>query len=446
VTALVDRASRLLEQTIDRRNFLGRTALAATAVAVAPLRFLLEPITAQAAICGCAGSSCDCAQRCCDGYTEFCCTITGSNACPPGTLTGGWWKADGSPFCNVNGMPQPRYYIDCNADCQACGCDASGICSPGCVRCGCGCANGNCNNRRACCNLFRYGQCHQNVACVGPILCRVVTCTPPWLSDATCTTALAVDESTAFHDAPCLHAPPPAPPPPPGVHYLKTGRWYLRNELTSGSGDMSVTYGDPRDIPVAGDWNGDGKDTPGVVRGFTWYLRNELTSGGGDISLTYGESGDTPVVGDWNGDGVDGIGVVRNSVWYLRNELVSGNAELSFTYGDPGDIPIVGDWDGDGKDGVGVVRGTTWFLRNELSSGPPEIVLTYGDPDDIPVIGDWDADGRDGIGVFRGNTWYLRNTLVSGESEIQFNFGVPGDIPVAGAWQGGKAGRPGVVR
>lgn len=49
---------------------------------------------------------------------------------------------------------------------------------------------------------------------MGAIVCRVVTCTPPWILDSTCTGLDAIDENTALHDAPCLHEPPPPPPPP----------------------------------------------------------------------------------------------------------------------------------------------------------------------------------------------------------------------------------------
>ena len=54
---------------------------------------------AYAAVCNCQGQGCPCGSICCDGYTEFCCTLTGSNGCPPGTITAGWWKVDGSQFC-----------------------------------------------------------------------------------------------------------------------------------------------------------------------------------------------------------------------------------------------------------------------------------------------------------------------------------------------------------
>ena len=98
----------------------------------------------------------------------------------------------------------PRYYLDCNA-LRRLRVRWRGICSGACSGTGCGCAGGDCGNRTACCNLFRYGQCNQHVACVGPIVCRIVTCVPPWAFEPTCTTVTRVDEYTAHHDKPCLH-------------------------------------------------------------------------------------------------------------------------------------------------------------------------------------------------------------------------------------------------
>lgn len=191
---LVRRTSDVLDRRTSRRSFLTRSAVVGSALATVPLRFLLRPVSAYAAVCNCAGSGCDCGAACCDGYTEFCCVLHGSNSCPPGTFTGGWWKADGTFFCSTDGS-QPRYYIDCT-NCAPCGC-----------RCG-----GSCDNRKTCCNQFRYGQCNQQISCTGYIDCRIVTCTPPWLFDPACTTASATDNATGPHDAACLHPPPPPPP------------------------------------------------------------------------------------------------------------------------------------------------------------------------------------------------------------------------------------------
>ena len=55
------------------------------------------------------------------------------------------------------------------------------------------------------CTRFRYGQCNQDVACVGPIACRIVTCVVPWQWDPSCDDTPATDNSTRFHDRACLH-------------------------------------------------------------------------------------------------------------------------------------------------------------------------------------------------------------------------------------------------
>jgi hypothetical protein len=201
---LAERAARALAPRMGRRGFLARTAMAGTALTAAPATYVLRPRSAYAAICNCSGSRCDCGSLCCDGYTEFCCTVTGMNRCPPGTLTGGWWKVDSSGYCGGG----PRYYIDCNHQCGSCGCGGSGICSGSCSGARCSCARGSCGNRKWGCTGFRYGQCNQHVRCLGPIACRVVTCVPPWQRDPTCTTAVRVDNATRNHHRPCLTGSP----------------------------------------------------------------------------------------------------------------------------------------------------------------------------------------------------------------------------------------------
>jgi len=203
-TRLVDRAAQLLAKRVDRRNFLGRTAVVGSAIAVAPLDYGLRPKSAYAAVCSCSGQPCTCGSLCCDGWTEFCCTLNGENRCPDGTIAGGWWKVDGSQFCGGG----PRYYLDCNAQCGSCGCGGSGVCSGSCSGTPCGCAHGDCNNRKTGCTRFRYGQCHQEIPCLGPIVCRTVTCVAPWIYDPACGTASRTSEATRYHHRPCLDEEP----------------------------------------------------------------------------------------------------------------------------------------------------------------------------------------------------------------------------------------------
>ncbi len=194
--SLVERAAALLDRGPSRRSFLVRAAVVGSALTVSPVRFLLRPGTAYAAVCG-TDSTCG------SGYTVFCCTINnGVNRCPPGSLVGGWWKSDNSGFCCGNA----RYYIDCHSFCS-CGCEAGrNFCGEGCRNCSCGCGpSGQCDQRRVCCNNFRYGQCNQHISCTGPVWCRVVTCTPPWKVPAwSCSTTSATDQRTNAHGAACL--------------------------------------------------------------------------------------------------------------------------------------------------------------------------------------------------------------------------------------------------
>lgn len=438
--ALVRRASDLLDRPISRRGFLRRFTYAATALAVAPLTYMLRPVSAEAAICSCSGQDCDCGDLCCDGYTEFCCSIFGENVCPSGTIPAGWWKADGSGVCNTTAGPQPRYYLDCNiSDCGGCGCGSNGICSGDCQSShvyGCGCANGNCQLRKSSCTGFRYGQCNQDVSCVGPIVCRVVTCTPPWIWDDNCTTTLATDNNTRFHNAPCLEQPSALPQgipvvgdwtgsgkATPGV--FVNGRWHLRR--ADGGPNIVLEFGNPGDLPVVGDWNGDGVDTPGVFRNGHWYLRNSNSTGAADMSFEFGNPGDSPIAGDWTGDGVDTPGLYRRSDGrvFLRNSNTTGIADIAFFFGDPGDIPMPGDFTGDGSDSVSLFRPSEqrFYIINRLGSnggglGAADYSFLYGNPGDRPVVGDYDGDGVDSPGVYRAGNWYLRNSNSSGPHDI----------------------------
>ncbi|MCW2723639.1 MAG: hypothetical protein JWN35_560 [Frankiales bacterium] len=194
---LSDAATGWLERRTSRRGFLVRAGVVGSALAVDSVGFVLKPGTAYAAVCG-PGSSCS------SGWTVFCATINnGVNACPPGSIAAGWWKADGASSCGG----KARYIIDCNATCSRCGGGGgSGICSPSCWSCNCGCGpSSSCDQRKSCCNAFRYGQCHQDVAQVGGVHCRVVSCTPPWKWEK-CSTAPATDNNTRDHSSAQLPA------------------------------------------------------------------------------------------------------------------------------------------------------------------------------------------------------------------------------------------------
>jgi hypothetical protein len=218
-----------------------------------------------------------------------------------------------------------------------------------------------------------------------------------------------------------------------------------------------------------------GTAKPAIFNNGMWYLRNALSSGPANAVFRYGRSGDLPVMGDWNGDGNDTVGLARfpaantgQFTWHLRDSNNGGGATVTpFQFGTVrfvavdrlGSIPIVGDWDGDGKDTIGVAQfgdnlagPITFHLRNSNTAGPDDVVVSYGRTDrDFPIVGDWDGNGTDTVGVTRGpNLWLLRNSNSNGNADMSFAFGssAPGivELPVVGDWDGNGSDDPGVLR
>jgi hypothetical protein len=178
---LVNRLAALGSRRASRRSVLAAATLAGTALAVDPWGYLTRPQSAYASVCG-PGASCGA------GWSAMCCSINhGHNTCPPNTYAGGWWKADRSSFCGG----AARYYIDCNA-------------KPG-HHFNCHCNQSNCDHRYVACNIFRYGQCNTQVHGVTAVVCRQISCRPPWeLYPGKCGRSSATDNNTAQHNAPCL--------------------------------------------------------------------------------------------------------------------------------------------------------------------------------------------------------------------------------------------------
>ncbi len=138
--------------------------------------------------------------------------------------------------------------------------------------------------------------------------------------------------------------------------------------------DHVFEFGIGSDVPVAGDWNGDGISTPGVNRNGEWKFDQDGDGqfSEGDLKAQFGEPGWRPVVGDWNGDGRDQIGVFRAGEWILDT---NGNRMLDeddtrVTLGKAGDRPIAGDFDGDGVDEPAVIAPLRATEAGSMTSAP----------------------------------------------------------------------------
>ncbi|HEU4389657.1 MAG TPA: SBBP repeat-containing protein [Blastocatellia bacterium] len=241
-----------------------------------------------------------------------------------------------------------------------------------------------------------------------------------------------------------------------GVYRPSATDFLLRNSNTAGNPDQTIDFGIAGDLPVAGDWDGDGDDEPGVFRPSAGqFLLRKVTvtivrpcftcppvtlTTVTVFTVNFGQAGDLPVVGDWNGDGVDTVGVLRNGTFLLTNGLnVDGSTppvDITAAFGQAGDLPVAGDWDGDGIDTIGFFRPTA--IQVVLSNNNSAIDFSFfaGLANDLPVAGDWDGDGVDTIGLFDNGTVFLFNSNVNPAVEITFSFGAAGDQPLGGDWDG----------
>jgi len=222
-----------------------------------------------------------------------------------------------------------------------------------------------------------------------------------------------------------------------------TGQWFI---IPRSNPNTSVVqqWGTSGDVPLRGDFDGDGLADIGVWRPSTgtWYIIPS-SNPGTPIFQQWGASGDIPVPGDYDGDGKTDIAVWRPStgVWFIIPSSNPGTP-IAQQWGTSGDIPVPGDYDGDRKTDIAVFRPSsgTWFIIPTSNPGTP-ISQQWGTSGDIPVPGDYDGDGKADFAVWRSSsgTWFIIPSSNPG-TPIGKQWGTSGDVAVPGDYDGdGKA-------
>lgn len=190
-------------------------------------------------------------------------------------------------------------------------------------------------------------------------------------------------------------------------------------------------------VPVPGDYDGDGRTDPAVFNPATGGWMVDLAhAASASLSLTFGVSGDIPVPADYNRNGRTDVAVFRPSTgqWFIDTDL-NGVADMTVGFGQNGDIPVPMDYNGDGIADIAVLRRSTgqWFIDTNLD-GVADLVVGFGVSTDIPVPGDYNGDGKADIAVFRASTGqWLIDTNNNGVADITVAFGV-GDPIRQGGW------------
>jgi hypothetical protein len=233
-----------------------------------------------------------------------------------------------------------------------------------------------------------------------------------------------------------------------------TGTWHW---LTSSTGYSYAAQGQKQwgnqslgDVPMVGDVDGDGRADLMVWRASTgtWFW---LTSGSGYDYATAGlkqwgnqSLGDVPLLGDFDGDGRDDLAVWRGSsgtwFWLTSSSGYSYNTAGIAQWGNQslGDVPLVGDLDGDGATDLVIWRKSTgtwyWLSSSTGFSQAAAHGLQWGNQNygDVPMLSDFDGDGQADIVIFRptDGTWYWLTSATGYQAQATMQFGSAGDIPI----------------
>jgi hypothetical protein len=243
---------------------------------------------------------------------------------------------------------------------------------------------------------------------------------------------------------------------PTGDRFFST-TWFDRRSAWNIETLNDIASGSPDDIPVPADFAGHGKDDFAVFNPLTGEWNVRFSSWVWNASLgalqallpriQWGAGGDVPIAADFDGDGKADMCVWRPSdgTWYTLYST-AGYAYSSATrlqWGRSGDVPINGDFDGDGRNDVAVWRPSdgTWYVL--LSSRGFDIragrSYQWGLPGDIPMAADYDGDGKTDLAVWRpsNGTWYLLFSSTgyspAAARSIQWGSAALGDEPVRGS-------------
>jgi FG-GAP-like repeat len=227
------------------------------------------------------------------------------------------------------------------------------------------------------------------------------------------------------------------PPADLAIWRPSSGQWWILNGQNSQY--YSVSWGTNNDVPVPGDFDGDGKTDFSIFRPSTntwWVMKSSDYS---YYSVTFGASGDIPASADYDGDGKTDVAVYRAGTWYINQS--SNNTTIYPQFGLSTDKPAPKDYDSDGKADLAVWRNSNTTFYSQNSSNTVLQTATFSQSSTNPVSADYDGDGRADYAIRNGSDWIIRqssnnqtNTIIwqqASDTEVQNDYDGDGKVDIA---------------
>lgn len=230
------------------------------------------------------------------------------------------------------------------------------------------------------------------------------------------------------------------------MKHLLTSKWHMTLKYAEPAGNQ-VQFGGSDEIRMVGDFNADRRidiirfpqravSGVGPAPAYVRLVQSGAASFDAESAWHsfFSLKGEIPLVGDFNGDGKDDITTFVQKEQKFANGTVIGPAPVWVALSDgsrfktssiwhrffslKGEIPLVGDFNGDGKADIVTFVQKAQNYANGTPIGPAPVWVSLSDGSrfgtsriwhtyfslkgEIPMVGDFNGDGKDDIATFVG--------------------------------------------